>query len=93
MSTTVIESRRADRRKSPQFTLRWPERRTGFDRRESYPVLSMFRRGGVLLISVLLLLNVMGLIDLSLTSYELTLGAAEANPLMRMAFELSLIHI
>lgn len=87
MSTATSERRQADRRTAHQFTLRWPERRTGFDRREEYPLLRVLRDSGALLLSVLVLLNVMSLIDLGLTSYELTLGAAEGNPVMRMAFD------
>jgi len=87
VSTAASERRQADRRSAHQVTLRWPERRTGFDRREAYPVLRMLRSSGALLLSVLVLLNIMSLIDLSLTSYELALGVAEGNPVMRMAFD------
>ncbi len=86
VSTAISERRQVDRRTAHQFTLRWPERRTGFDRRED-PMLRLHRDSGVLLLSVLVLLNVLSLIDLGLTSYELTLGAAEGNPVMRMAFD------
>jgi hypothetical protein len=87
VSKTISERRQTDRRAAHQFTLRWPERRTGFDRRKAYPVLRMLRDSGALLLSVLVLLNVLSLIDLGLTTYELTLGAAEGNPVMRMAFD------
>ncbi len=87
MSQAISERRGIDRRSARQFTLRWPERRTGFDRREEYPVLRMLRESGALLLSLLVLLNVMSLLDLGLTTYELSLGAAEGNPVMRMAFD------
>lgn len=87
MSTAISERRGVDRRTAHQFTLRWPERRTGFDRRAEYPVLHVLRNSGALLLSLLVLLNVMSLLDLGLTTYELSLGAAEGNPVMRMAFD------
>jgi len=87
VSQAISERRGVDRRTARQFTLRWPERRTGFDRREEYPVLRLLRDSGSLLLAVLVILNVMSLIDLGLTAYELRLGAAEGNPVMRMAFD------
>jgi len=87
VSTAISERRGVDRRTARQFTLRWPERRTGFDRREEYPVLRMLRDSGAALLALLVLLNVLSLVDLGLTTHELTLGAAEGNPIMRMAFD------
>ena len=43
--------------------LRYPERRTGFDRRRSYPVLEFVRDSRVALLAVLVALNVLSLAD------------------------------
>jgi len=87
VNTATSDRRQADRRTARRFTLRWPERRTGFDRRRDYPVLRLLQDSGILLFSLLVLLNIMSLADLGLTTLSLTLGATEGNPVMRMAFD------
>lgn len=85
-NSLAMERRGTERRVSRRVSLRWPERRTGFDRREERPLLEALRDNAGTLIGVLVALNLLSLLDLALTSYELTLDAAEGNPVMRAAF-------
>lgn len=88
MSTTTIERRESDRRTDRRFVLRWPERRTGLDRRRPpHPVLQVLSYHDRVFLLLIVFLNVLNVADLVLTSHELALGAAEANPFMRLAFE------
>ncbi len=81
------EMRITDRRIN-RVSLRWPERRTGFDRRRSYPVSSIFRSDDRRYAAVLALILLLGIMDWAFTSHALdALGAYEANPFMRAAFE------
>jgi hypothetical protein len=82
-------SRRAsDRRR--RSILRYPERRTGFDRREGGPgfrratdrILMGLDRSSFGLAAVLVLTNVLNITDLALTFRLLGKGAEEANPIM-----------
>ncbi|MGV8082785.1 MAG: DUF5658 family protein [Coriobacteriia bacterium] len=81
------DRRSRDRRKSRYFAVRWPERRSGFDRRDSPSYLATLRTNPAALFVILLLLNLMNFADLLLTQYALALGAHEGNPVMRLAFD------
>jgi hypothetical protein len=83
-----VSDRRDSERRAGGVYLRWPERRTGFDRRRSYPVASVLRSDERWFASILALIMLLGILDWALTYYALSsLGAAEANPFMRIAFE------
>jgi hypothetical protein len=75
----------ADRRRST-CALRWPERRSGFDRRRSYAVTKLLRDNLTVVIVLIVALNVLNLIDLGMTTRALSLGALEGNPIMAAAF-------
>ena len=91
--TTGGDSRQvADRRR--RLVFRYPERRTGFDRRAHGPVgrrvadrlLLGLDRSSVALAAVLVLINVLNLTDLVLTLRLMGSGAQEANPVMMGLF-------
>lgn len=84
--------RRQDDRRSGATSLRWPERRTGFDRRRSYPVAGTLQDPTWLLV-VLASIIVLGMADWALTWRALDgLYAWESNPFMRSAFEAGPMH-
>lgn len=73
------------RRVIPLFS---PERRTGFDRRRSYPVTGTLRDRPHTLVVLLLAVNALSLLDFVLTYVELSTGvASEGNPVMAALFE------
>ena len=74
-----------ERRASPS-ALRWPERRTGFDRRSPQPVTKTLRDNRPVLVGLVVVLNVLNLVDFTLTSRALSSGAVEANPIMNTIF-------
>ncbi len=74
-----------ERRVSPS-ALRWPERRTGFDRRAPQPITKALRDNLPVLVGLVVVLNVLNLVDFALTSRALAYGAAEANPIMNAIF-------
>lgn len=79
MANTSQPRSGGDRRKQRQA--RFEERRTGFDRRRTYPLLGALRDSPWTLLSVLVLLNLMSAADGALTAAELSAGIArEANP-------------
>lgn len=81
-----------DRRATP-VALRWPDRRTGFDRRRRYPVSNVLRANQRCFAGILGLIFLLGVLDWALTSHALaTLDAYEANPVMRFAFEAGPSH-
>jgi len=83
-----MSDRRCQERRSGGASLCWPERRTGFDRRRSYPVSGALRSNERWFALVLLLIVTLGLADWALTWRALgSLGAQEANPFMRAAFD------
>jgi hypothetical protein len=64
-----------------------PERRSGFDRRLSHPLLGQLRDSPATLAVVVASFVAMSLIDLQLTTYELQSGlAVEGNPVMASLF-------
>lgn len=79
------ENRRKDRRRSRRFVLH--ERRSGFDRRLSYPVTGPLREQPLALFFVLLATNALSAMDFLLTYRQLQLGMAiEANPVLADLF-------
>jgi len=84
-----MELRAADRR-ARRTSVRWPERRTGFDRRRNSRV-SVLRDSSVLLIAMLGLLNILNMLDLRFTLLALDRGAVEANPVMTSLFSMGTV--
>lgn len=97
----LAQERASDRRdtsdrRASAATFRYPERRTGFDRRlESEPGslshrYSTFVRsladGGTTLLAVLVLFNILNVTDALMTASILDAGGAEANPVMRQLY-------
>lgn len=74
-----------ERRVSPS-ALRWPERRTGFDRRAPQTITKALRDNVPVLVGLVVVLNALNLVDFALTSRALAQGAAEANPIMNTIF-------
>jgi len=81
-----MELRAADRRVK-RANIRWPERRTGFDRRCEYGI-GVLRDSSVLLLVMLGVLNILNMLDLRFTLLALDRGAAEANPIMSFFFNM-----
>jgi hypothetical protein len=87
----MVERRDNDRR-SGATALRLPERRTGFDRRRSYPVAGVLQ-DPTWLVAVLASIIVLGIADWALTWRALDgLYAWESNPFMRSAFDAGPLH-
>ena len=79
-------ARGADRRAARRFVAR--DRRTGFDRRKSYPITGALRENPRLLVAVLVAINVLSALDFVLTRTELDSGiASEGNPVLAPLFE------
>jgi hypothetical protein len=75
----------SERRSSPS-AVRWPERRTGFDRRSDQPVTKFLRDNLHVLVGLVVVLNALNLLDFLLTNRALAGGALEANPIMNALF-------
>lgn len=84
----MIEQRTADRRNAPA-RFRYPERRTGFDRRSQGGVLAWYRNRPHTIAAVLAGVVLLNLADYLLTVRALNRGATEANPFMAVLFDLS----
>ncbi len=78
--------RAADRRVK-RTRSRWPERRTGFDRRCEYGI-SVLRDSSLLLLVMLGVLNILNMLDLRFTLLALDRGAVEVNPVMTFFFNI-----
>ena len=76
-----LEQRAADRRVVQQ-SLRYPERRTGFDRRAAGSLTTVLRDRPVVLVGLLVLINVLSIADWMLTLRALDAGAVEVNPVL-----------
>jgi hypothetical protein len=72
-------------RRQHAISLRWRERRTGFDRREDATV-EVLLLNPSLLVVVLSVLNVLNILDWRLTVLEMSMGFAEGNPVMAALF-------
>ena len=73
---------RSGERRARVTPLRYPELRTGFDRRKRSPVLEFVRDNQQVLIALLIALNLLSLADWALTINALSAGASEGNPVM-----------
>ena len=88
VSEVPVSERRVLERRAMRASWCWPERRTGFDRRRSYPVSGVVLSDQRFFAALLIFIGVLGFLDWALTYHALTsLGAAEGNPLMRAAFD------
>lgn len=76
--------RSADRRQRTIF-LSWPERRSGFDRRDD-ALVEVLRDNPTLLAAILSVLNILNVLDWRLTTLALQQGASEGNPVMAALF-------
>ncbi len=91
-----LERRRADRRRRSSFVLR--ERRTGFDRRTAPPPTAAhavlewahvhLRKRSRAVFVLLVAANLLSLADYALTLRALEVGATEANPFLRLLFDI-----
>jgi hypothetical protein len=76
----------SDRRRVRRFRL--AERRTGFDRRRTYPVTGTLRDNPAALLGVLIMTNGLSALDFVLTYAQLSLGTIEeGNPVLAMMFD------
>jgi len=97
----LAQERASDRRdtsdrRASSVTFRYPERRTGFDRRLECVPGSLSHRystlvrsladGGTALLVVLVLFNILNVTDALMTASILEAGGAEANPVMRQLY-------
>lgn len=85
-----------DRRRQDGLSLRFPERRTGFDRRlptnslvRSLQLVLLWLRDSPVLLVILAGVNLLSLADLGMTLYLLRHGAVEANPILAGIFNVS----
>ena len=91
MTGIAYERRRRPDRRVGAASFRYPERRTGFRRRERRPydlLLEGYRARPWAVASVILSFVVLNAADLVLTVRALELGATEANPAMAALFGL-----
>ncbi len=83
----MTEPRTTERRRTrPRF--RYPERRTGFDRRVSTGVIGWYRNHPRAIATVLVGVVLLNLADYLLTLRALDRGATEANPFMAVLFDI-----
>ncbi|MGI9647731.1 MAG: DUF5658 family protein [Acidimicrobiia bacterium] len=85
---TTLARRGGDRR-TARVAFRFPERRTGFDRRAYAGVVTRYRDRPGLIAAALTGIVLLNLADFALTLRALDLGAREANPVMAGLLELS----
>ncbi|MDH3606868.1 MAG: DUF5658 family protein [Acidimicrobiia bacterium] len=83
--TATAERRWTDRR-SRRAQFRYPERRTGFDRR-SFGRMAWYRDRPLLIAGVLAVVVALNIADLVLPRHILARGGIEANPIMSALFE------
>ncbi|MBT8203599.1 MAG: hypothetical protein HKN74_10265 [Acidimicrobiia bacterium] len=74
-------------RRSRRVSVRYPERRTGFDRRAAGGALAAYRDRPSVIATVLVALLALNVADYVFTLAALGRGAREANPLMAALFE------
>ena len=92
MTTAVLERRLSEDRRRTGSSFRYPERRTGFDRRAMASswwmrMLDAYRRRPALIASSVGLIAVLSVADLLLTWRLLDLGATEVNPVMASLYD------
>jgi hypothetical protein len=94
---TFEERRDPDRRRRRRHRLAFPDRRTGFDRRNPESgsagawyqrTLKAYRENPRTLLLALAMFNLLNLADLMLTYRSLLLGASEVNPIMKSLFDI-----
>jgi hypothetical protein len=93
-AVTSSHERREVGRRERRVSLRYPERRTGFDRRDSsrYQLaMAGFQSDPRAIAGVLGLVLLLNAMDLILTLQALRLGATEANPVMAWLFDQDLL--
>jgi hypothetical protein len=83
----MIEQRITERR-TTRTRLRYPERRTGFDRRASDGSLAWYRDRPHIVAAVLTVVLLLNLADYLLTLRALDRGATEVNPIMAVLFDI-----
>lgn len=88
MTTIWAPHLRGTDRRARRAAFRYPERRTGFDRRSPGGVIASYRDHPGILAAVLTAVVILNLMDLLLTLRALERGATEANPIMSALFEL-----
>lgn len=95
---TVADRRSAKERRVRRVSFRYPERRSGFDRREPaggglrsrhWALLQRYRDRPAVVGLVLAAVTGLSLLDLALTTVALDEGAVELNPVMAALFESS----
>lgn len=82
-------ARRGNDRRVTRAALRFPDRRTGFDRRADAGVVVWYRDRPGLIASALTAIVLLNVADFTLTMHALELGAREANPIMAGLLDLS----
>ncbi len=90
MTAVAGSDRRGRERRVRTVSLRYPEQRTGFDRRATsryQSALTAYRREPGAIAAILGLILVLNATDLILTVRALGRGTGEANPLMAWLFE------
>lgn len=79
-----MERRALERRRAGVY-FRWPERRSGFDRRDAC-VVAVLRESSSAVLALLALLNLLNVLDWRFTMIGMERGAIEANPFMAAFF-------
>jgi hypothetical protein len=95
MTDAAYDQRGADRRMA-RVSFRYPERRSGFDRRTAGSsawsrMLAVYRARPGLVAACAVAILVLSAVDLVLTHRLLALGATEANPLMAAALDAGVV--
>lgn len=86
-----MHDRRSADRRTGRLALRWPDQRSGFDRRASGGAWLLSYRDGAAFPVVLVGIVVLSLTDIVLTLGALTAGAEELNPLVRYSIAASAV--
>ncbi len=84
-----MTERRATERRTSRTWFRYPERRTGFDRRGVPGVIAWYRDHPRAIAATLVTVMLLNLGDLLLTIRALGRGASEINPIMAALFDSS----
>jgi hypothetical protein len=82
-----MTERRATERRTARARLRYPERRTGFDRRIPHSAITWYRDHPEVIAAALIGVVVLNVSDLLLTLRALDRAATEANPLLAVLFD------
>ena len=82
----MAERRRGPDRRRRRPAFRFPDRRSGFDRRQSGGLLAWYRDRPMLIAASLAAIVALNVADYALTVRALDYGAREANPIMAVLF-------